>query len=79
MAWYCLNVPANVNIFSWLFRANEIFLVLFVTGVLHVACFTSSLVFLVFLALKTSDLARFPQKDSKASFNIFIHGDGPLF
>jgi hypothetical protein len=32
-----------------------------------------------FLALNTSDLARFPQKDSKASFKIFIHGDGPLF
>jgi hypothetical protein len=51
-------------------------LVLFVTGVLNVACFTSSL---VFLALKTSDLARFPQRDLKTSFKIFIHGDGPLF
>ena len=76
MAWYCLNVLANVDSFSSLFRANEIFLVLFITGVLHVACFTSSL---VFLALKTSDLARFPQKDSKTSFKIFIHGDEPLF
>jgi len=57
IAWVILRM---LIVFSYFFRANEIFMVMFVTGVVHVACFTSSP---VFLALKTSDIARFPHND----------------
>ena len=49
-------------VFCCVLRANEIRLVLCIIGVMYVACFTSSL---VFLSLKTSDLAFLPRKKLK--------------
>ena len=43
---------------------------------MHAACFTSSL---VFLALKTADLACFLRKEHQASSGNSVHSDAPVF